>query len=54
MKNIILVGTYHKTGTHWMLDVFHQIASTLDVPFYHLSDETLGPTRDDAAGVVDI
>lgn len=37
MKNHILVGTHHKTGSVWMLKVFRNIASRLKVPFINLS-----------------
>jgi hypothetical protein len=37
MKNHILVGTHHKTGTVWMLRVFRQIARALEIPMYELN-----------------
>lgn len=37
MKNHILVGTHHKTGTVWMLRVFRQIAKALQIPMYELT-----------------
>jgi len=34
VKNkVILVGTYHKTGTVWMMKTFREIAGALDIPF---------------------
>jgi len=38
-KNI-LVGTYHKTGSVWMYNVFLALAKALNVPFYHISAHT--------------
>ena len=37
MKYNILVGTHHKTGTHWMHDVFRNLAAQLAIPFVNMS-----------------
>ena len=37
MKNHILIGTYHKTGSVWMLKTFRNIARKLKVPFVHIT-----------------
>lgn len=40
MQKNILVGTYHKTGTVWMYNIFLAIAKELKVPFYYISKHT--------------
>lgn len=40
MKRNILLGTYHKTGTVWMYNVFLAIAKEFKVPFYYVSKHT--------------
>ena len=37
MRNTVLVGTYHKTGTVWMMSVFQALCKQLDIPFYNIS-----------------
>ena len=37
MRNTVLVGTYHKTGTVWMVSVFQALCKQLQVPFYNIS-----------------
>lgn len=37
MRNTVLVGTYHKTGTVWMMSVFQALCKQLQVPFYDIS-----------------
>lgn len=39
MHGAILVGTYHKTGTVWLLCVFRELARKLSVPFYDVSSD---------------
>lgn len=41
MKNIVLVGAYHKTGSQWMRHVFNQIAKNLEVPFHNLNGRAM-------------
>ena len=40
MKHHILIGTYHKTGSVWMGNVFKALAKKLGVPFYSISAHT--------------
>lgn len=43
MQQHVLVGTFHKTGTIWMRDVFIHICKILKLRFYHL----VGPGAED-------
>jgi hypothetical protein len=37
VKNAILIGTYHKSGTRWMESVFISLAKLLSVSYYNIS-----------------
>jgi len=37
MKKSILVGTHHKTGTKWFLDIFKAFSRRRHIPFYDVS-----------------
>lgn len=37
--NLIAVGTHHKTGTHWMADVFRSFARSASFSFLNLSNK---------------
>ena len=39
VKNKILVGTHHKTGTVWFANIFHEIASRFGLRFIRSPDE---------------
>ena len=53
MKFPILVGTHHKTGTHWMKGVFQQFAGTLDIPLVHLSKHSADAVQAKIENVVE-
>ena len=37
MKHHLAIGSHHKTGTHWMRNVFRQFAKSVGAPFIDLS-----------------
>lgn len=44
LKNRVLVGTHHKTGTVWLLRIFDEISRKLDLIFVHSKDHPV-PAR---------